>query len=221
MPVVFVHGTRTSADIWRRQVHAVTAAGHEAVAVELPGHGARSGERFTLPEALATIGRAVDGAPGPVLLVGLSLGGYAALAYAAQHPTQVAGLVLSGCSTEIRGKPLRAYRVLSWRIAETMRPSRHSWHVVDDMLAAMRGYSALADLRRVHVPVWLINGVRDPMRLEEWRFLLHPGVRRHVVRRAGHDVNSHAPHAFNRLLLRALHDVAVLPRVVARAVHAV
>lgn len=211
IPVVFVHGTRTSADIWRHQVQAVTDAGHTALAVDLPGHGGRVGERFTLAEAVRTIDGAVESVPGPVLLVGLSLGGYASLAFSARHPDKVAGLVLSGCSTEIRGKPLSAYRTLTLGIAETLRPSRHSWHVVADMLAAMRGYSALADLRRLRVPVWLVNGARDPMRMEEWRFLLaQPDARLHVVPRAGHDVNSHAPHVFNRLLLLALREVAAL-----------
>lgn len=211
IPVVFIHGTRTSSDIWGDQVGAVTGAGHRALAVDLPGHGDRTGERFTFAGAVATIERAVDSMPGPVLLVGLSLGGYASLAYAARHPGKVAGLVLSGCSTEIRGKPLDVYRRLSLRVAETLRPDRHTWHVVADMLTAMRGYSALADLRRVRVPVWLVNGARDPLRMEEWRFLLaHPDARLHVVPRAGHDVNSHAPHAFNRLLLRALREVPLI-----------
>lgn len=207
IPVVFVHGTRTSSAIWHQQVSAVREAGHAALAVDLPGHGRRTGERFTLGEAVATIDRAVDSVPGPVLLVGLSLGGYASLAFAARHPRKVAGLVLAGCSTEIRGKPLAAYRALSLRIARTLRPTGHTWHVVADMLAAMRGYSALADLRGLRVPVWLVNGVRDPLRLDEWRFLLaHPHARLHVVPRAGHDVNSHAPLAFNRVLLRALRE---------------
>lgn len=211
IPVVFVHGTRTSAEIWRHQVGAVTEAGHPALAVDLPGHGGRLAERFTLAEAVATIERAVDTVRGPVLLVGLSLGGYASLAFAARHPRKVAGLVLAGCSTEIRGKPLRAYRALSLRLAETLRPTHHTWHVVADMLAAMRGYSALADLRRLRVPVWLVNGARDPLRMEEWRFLLaRPDARLHVVPRAGHDVNAHAPHAFNGLLLRALREVSLI-----------
>lgn len=188
--------------------------GHTAVTVDLPGHGSRLDERFTFRGALRAIDHAVVGCAQPPVLVGLSLGGYASLAYAARHPRKVAGLVLSGCSTEIRGKPLRFYRWASLRLAEALRPGRHTWHVVADMLAAMRGYSPIGDLRRlaehVHLPlpVHLVNGARDPLRLDERRFLVaHPRAQLHVVPRAGHDVNSHAPATFDRLLVHVLREL--------------
>lgn len=213
-PVVFVHGTRTSSAIWERQVRTVRDLGHEAVTVDLPGHGSRAHERFTFRGALQAIDRAVDRCAQPPVLVGLSLGGYTSLAYAARHPRKVAGLVLSGCSTEIRGKPLGFYRWASLGLAEAVRPGRHTWHVVADMLAAMRGYSPIGDLRRlarhVHLtlPVHLVNGARDPLRLDERRFLLaHPRAQLHVVTRAGHDVNAHAPATFDRLLVHVLREL--------------
>ena len=206
-PLVFVHGTRTSSAIWHAQLAAVRRAGHEAVAVDLPGHGSRAHERFTLDGALETIDRAARAFASPPLLVGLSLGGYASLAYAARTDTVLAGLVLSGCSTEIRGKPIAAYRAVTSAIARVL--GRHaSWSVVLDMLGAMRGHSSLADLGRLQdrvVPVWLVNGQRDPLRLGERAFLgALPGIRRTVVPEAGHDVNSHAPGAFNHRLLGVL-----------------
>lgn len=185
----------------------MSLSGHQSVAVDLPGHGARSGERFTFQGALQAIDQAVGTFSVPPLLVGLSLGGYSALAYAARHHGKVAGVVLAGCSTEIRGKPVGAYRSVSLRVARMLRPSS-TWHVVADMLAAMKGHSSLADLRRLLVPVWLVNGQRDILRLEEWRYLAaSPGARLTVVPGAGHDVNSHAPTAFNRVLLTALHEL--------------
>ena len=76
------------------------------------------------------------------------------------------------------------------------------------MLTSLAGYSPLADLRRTAVPVWLVNGSRDPLRLDERRYLeARPGARLTVVPRAGHDVNAHAPVAFNRVLLNALHEL--------------
>ena len=207
-PIVFVHGTRTSSAIWSGQVAAMTALGHECRTVDLPGHGTRHSETFTLPGALAAIDDVVRSMPVRPLLVGLSLGGYASLAYAAQNERAVAGILLSGCSTEIRGMPLGAYRVLSARVARVLRPHDRTWHVVSDMLRAMQGYSSVADLRRLRVPVWLVNGRFDVMRLNERRFLAAlPGTRLSVVRGAGHDVNSHAPTAFNRLLLQVADEL--------------
>ncbi len=115
-PVVFVHGIRTSSAIWRPQAAALRAHGHPVVAVDLPGHGARHDERFTLEGALTTIDDAVRSCDRPPLLVGLSLGGYASLAYAGQHGDLIAGVLLSGCSTEIKGKPLGAYRRVATRL---------------------------------------------------------------------------------------------------------
>ena len=183
-------------------------AGHAAVAVDLPGHGSRTAERFTLREALRTIDEAVSGFSTPPVLVGLSLGGYASLAYAAGDPRPLAGLVLSGCSTELRGKPLHVYQALSLRVAQTMRPTTHTWHVVADMLSAMRGHSPIADLKRLAVPAWLVNGQWDVLRLDERRFLTaHPRLHHVVVRGAGHDVNSHSPEVFNRILLGVLREL--------------
>ncbi len=207
-PVVFVHGLRTSSAIWDHQVKAMAGLGHACTTVDLPGHGSRAGERFTLDAALAAIDDAVRASEVPPLLVGLSLGGYASLAYAARHEGAVAGVVLSGCSTEIKGKPLRAYRRLSRRVVRVLRRADGSWRVVADMLAALHGHSALADMRGLSVPVWLVNGRRDILRLGERRVLAaRPGIRLHVVRRAGHDVNSHAPVAFTRILIDAAHHL--------------
>ncbi|MCG2801189.1 MAG: alpha/beta fold hydrolase [Cellulomonas sp.] len=203
-----MHGTRTSSAIWDEQTTALLAHGHPSVAIDLPGHGSRTDERFTLAGALDAIDEAVRGCSQPPLLVGMSLGGYTCLAYARQHPDKIAGVVLASCSTELRGKPLAAYRVVSVAVNRLIRLGGESWHVVGDMLAAMAGYSPLADLAQLRAPLWLVNGRRDPLRLDEWRYRrAAPGARVTVVARAGHDVNLHAPAAFNRVLLEALHEL--------------
>ncbi|MGV8978588.1 MAG: alpha/beta fold hydrolase [Cellulomonas sp.] len=207
-PVVFVHGVRTSSAIWSPQVAEIALRGHRGVAVDLPGHGTRAGERFTAAAAFAAIDEAVDSCDVAPLLVGLSLGGYASLAYAARREGRLAGVVLAGCSTEIRGKPIGAYRHLAGRVTRTLHVGGADWAVVTDMLTAIEGYSPLADLRRLGVPVWLVNGRRDPLRLDEWRYRgARPEARLSVIPGAGHDVNSHQPAAFNRILLDALHEL--------------
>jgi len=213
---VLVHGTRTSSSIWDPQVAALRARGHHTVAVDLPGHGTRRGERFTLEGAIQAIDDAVAGCLTPPLLVGLSLGGYTSLAYAGRHEHRLAGVVLAGCSTELRGKPIGVYRRLAHHANRLLSVGGESWHVVTDMLTAVAGYSPLGDLRRLTLPVWLVNGARDPLRLDERRYLrARPGTRLTVVPGAGHDVNSHAPAAFNRALFEAIaelrhHEVPVL-----------
>src|SRR5262245_50699425 len=103
VPVVLVHGLRSSRTMWRAQVEALRATGRDAVAVDLPGHGRRQGERFTLDGAVDAVDDAVADvsarAGRPALVVGLSLGGYVAIAHAARRPEHVAGLVAAACST--------------------------------------------------------------------------------------------------------------------------
>ena len=57
--VVLVHGIRTSATMWRAQVQHLTDRGNPVYAVDLPGHGSRMAEAFTLDGAFATIDEAV------------------------------------------------------------------------------------------------------------------------------------------------------------------
>ena len=248
--VVFVHGVRTSNAIWGRQLAHVREAGHLAVAVDLPGHGERSDERFTLARAFEILDDAVASFPddAPVVVVGMSLGGYTSLAYAASHPDRLAGVVACACSADPRGKPVALFREAAALVdaagAETRRalgrvqdvlragrslpggarasaqltgagtfadprlPGRPAWQVVTDVLHELAGRSSRADLRAAKVPVWLINGQRDHLRLDEKRYLdTAPDTALVVVPRAGHDVNLDAPDAFNDALSRALGDL--------------
>ncbi len=249
--VVFVHGLRTSSAIWARQVRHVRDAGHPAVAVDLPAHGSRHGERFSLGRAFEVIDEAVASFDGRrVALVGLSLGGYTSLGWAARHaaagaPAPLSGVVAVGCSSDPRGKPVALFRDVAritvagstavgrhvrraggrWRTLATGRslaagsdagefggtPSSTAtspgWDVVTDALTQLAGRSSVADLRATRAPVWLVNGSRDRMRLDEARHLA--AAERGalvVVPGAGHDVNTDAPDAFNRVLDRALRD---------------
>src|SRR3982750_4376850 len=115
VPVVLVHGLRSSRTMWRAQVDALRAVGREVLAIDLPGHGSRRGETFTLAGAVEAVddgaARASARAGSPALVVGLSLGGYVAIAHAARHPDHVAGLVAAACSTHPYRPVLQAWAV--------------------------------------------------------------------------------------------------------------
>ncbi|BFO21722.1 hypothetical protein SHKM778_81100 [Streptomyces sp. KM77-8] len=81
------------------------------VAVDLPGHGKRSAEPWSLSSATEVIASAVDSlGRGPALVVGHSLGGYAALEFARCRPERLRGLVLAGASASTRGLRAVPYR---------------------------------------------------------------------------------------------------------------
>ncbi|GIJ00368.1 alpha-beta hydrolase superfamily lysophospholipase [Sediminihabitans luteus] len=225
--VVLVHGLRTSRAIWAAQLAHLGAAGVRAVAVDLPGHGARFDEPYTADAAQQVVADAVAAVPGPVVLVGLSLGGYTVLRYAAERPARVVAVVAAACTAEPRGRPVALYRdaasavVTGWegtaparRAARAvLRPRRGrtpapasdpdlarqpGWEVVTAALSGLAGRSSLATLAAVRVPVRLVNGVRDPMRVDERRHLAaNPRARLTVIPGAGHDVSTDAPAAFD------------------------
>ncbi|WP_029290594.1 alpha/beta fold hydrolase [Cellulomonas sp. HZM] len=229
--VVLLHGLRTSRTMWREQERALRAAGHVTRSVDLPGHGEHVREPFMLASADVAVDSAVDELGGPVLLVGLSLGGYVAIRYAARHPDAVAGLVAAGCSTRPRAAlvrpweaaaraigllPDRGERLNAFVVRRTVPASgaldlaAGGWALdaTVPVLRALSGTDPVADLRRVRAPVWLVNGRYDHFRGEERRFLAATrDGRLVVVPRATHLVSVTAPVAFTRVLLRAADEV--------------
>ncbi|SFS05560.1 Pimeloyl-ACP methyl ester carboxylesterase [Microbacterium sp. cf046] len=225
--VVLVHGIRTSATMWRAQVAALQARGNPAHAVDLPGHGSRMAEEFTLESAFATIDDAVRDAAsrGPVLLVGHSMGGLLCVEYAGREdPPPIAGLIAASCTAIPRGLGLSTYRTLA-RGVDSL-PDRGMWltnrmldrilpdetradfgaggYALDAQDAALRSLSVLdllAALHRIEVPLWFVNGQYDQLRVNERLFLR---VARHaeliVVPRTTHHVTVMRPHVFNALL---------------------
>ncbi|TFD68252.1 alpha/beta fold hydrolase [Cryobacterium gelidum] len=232
VPVLLVHGIRASATMWRHQEQTLRAAGYPVLAIDLPGHGKRMGESFTVPTALAAIDDGAAHLGGRVLLVGLSLGGYYAMAYAAQHPDRVAGLVAAGCSAVPKGVLLEGYRVLARMIHRL--PDRGLWlhetmarrllppagardvlaggaalDVMDAGLRATSTLTPLASLAAYPGPIWLVNGALDHFRLNERRFLAACRNGEVVVVPGATHLSSLAqPERFTTILLRVAGQVS-------------
>lgn len=229
--VVFVHGIRTSATMWRAQVEHLAERGYECVAVDLPGHGTRMDELFTLDEAFATIDSAVRDAAsrGPVLLVGHSMGGLLSVEYVGREERPpVAAFIAASCTAIPRGLGLMAYRILARGF--NMLPGRGQWisdrvlqytlplETREDFGAGGYAFAAQADalrslsvldllaaLRRIDVPLWFINGQYDQLRVNERLFMtIAKDAELIVVPRTSHLLTAMRPRVFNALL-----DVAI------------
>ncbi|MDT0157411.1 alpha/beta hydrolase [Microbacterium sp. ARD32] len=225
--VVLVHGIRTSATMWRAQLAYLEEAGIPATAVDLPGHGTRMDEDFTLHEALHTIDSAVRTAAerGPVLLVGHSMGGLLSLAYVGgEDPPPVAALIAASCSALPRGAALSTYRLLAG--AMNSLPDRGEWiaarvlaatipletradfgaggFALDAQDAALRSLAVLdiaAAVARIRIPLWFVNGQFDQLRTHERLFRrLAPHAEFVIVPRTTHLVTAMRPRVFNALL---------------------
>ncbi|GAA1692551.1 alpha/beta hydrolase [Microbacterium sediminicola] len=230
--VVLVHGIRTSRTMWRAQLEYLDGRGNPAVAVDLPGHGARMDETFSLQGAFETIDGAVRAAVaehGRVLLVGHSMGGLLSVEYTGSadwHP--VDGLVGVSCTAIPRGAALRAYRTLARGLDAF--PDRGAWlservldatlpdetrgdfgaggYALDAQDAALRSLSVLdllAALERIEVPLWFVNGQFDQLRVNERLFTrMAPDAELIVFPRTSHLVTAMRPNEFNAVLNLAL-----------------
>ena len=141
--VVLVHGLRTSATMWRRQLATLARHDVEVVAIDLPGHGSRIDDPFSLDSAMLALSDALpardEASPTtPTLLVGLSLGGYLAIEFAGRHPDRIDGLVAAACGTRPRGAGLAGYRRLAALIGRLPDRGR----AMNDAMAQRYGVNA-------------------------------------------------------------------------------
>ena len=96
-PIVFLHGMGTSAATWNRCMELLDDR-FTVVAPDLLGHGdspvLEDPAEYTRDRTLVDVDDILAGLDAPPVLVGHSLGGYLALAYAATRPDAVSGVVV-------------------------------------------------------------------------------------------------------------------------------
>ena len=224
--------------MWRAQVAWLEEHGIPVSAPDLPGHGTRMAEEFTLEGALETIDTAVRAAAerGPVLLVGHSMGGLVSLAYTgSEEKPPVTALIAASCTALPRGAALATYRFLAGTVDRL--PDRGLWiaeqilaatipeetrgdfsaggYALDAQDVALRSLSALdlaTAVAHIDVPLWFVNGQYDQLRSHEALFRkLAPHAELIIVPRTSHLVTAMRPRVFNAVLQLAVATIEQAP----------
>jgi pimeloyl-ACP methyl ester carboxylesterase len=236
--IVFIHATRLSRAQWLPQLRRLSRT-YRCVAIDLPGHGSRADEPFSIPAATAAVAAAIDAeaASGRALVVGLSLGGYIALETAEAYPDKVLGLVLAGCSAEpigLSAAPFRGFAAMMERLSprtlqvlnlaffRTRYGGAIAGPIIEGGFWSMAGASAirtllgrryLERLSRLWTPVTIVNGAFDPVfgpGGDSWAAAARRG-RHVVVKWALHLSNLDRPTTFARVVAEAAEDALAWP----------
>lgn len=234
--LVLVHGSRLSHTQWLPEVPLLEGP-VDLVLPDLPGHGSRVGERFTLDRAVGAIAAGVEQGPRPtppgrVVLVGHSLGGYAAMAYAATFPRRLDGLVLLGSAAVPTGPGAAAYRAVAalveragearmTRVNDRVLRRLYAAELIDPVIAGGYYFTPTAGawrevmrrcrpamLREVPCPVLVAGGRFDQLAVNARRFArAAPRGRVALVGGAGHFVGFDQPQRLAALLLDFVRSV--------------
>jgi pimeloyl-ACP methyl ester carboxylesterase len=111
--LVLLHGATANGRMWAPVRRILESRGYRVLTPDLPGHGARRAEPFSLQAAVQTVVDTVASVePAPVVVAGDSLGGYVTMASAGSlPPAQLRGIVPSGCTMLFQGPALWPFRI--------------------------------------------------------------------------------------------------------------
>lgn len=236
--IVFLHGAGMDHTMFLPQAKALRRAGYRVILWDLRGHGASQMDldaRFTADDALRDIEALLEAVPlSRPVLIGHSLGGNLAQAFARRHPDRVAGIIVMD-STWNAG-PLRRMERLGLRLAAPLLravPARklpglmaRASAVTPEAIAeteavfarmpkrrfidVWRATASLIDpdpAYRTPVPLALMRGAEDRtgnIESATSAWARAENVAEHVIPDAGHIVTLDAPEPTSRALLDIL-----------------
>jgi pimeloyl-ACP methyl ester carboxylesterase len=223
--LVLVHGSGGDHTTWNPQIEGLASVA-TVVALDLPGHGASSGDgRDTISgygnevrRFLAGLGR------GPVILGGHSMGGAIALALALDAPQLLRGLVLVGTGARLKVLP-QMFELLEKNYAEAVAlMTEHGWSpsspaelkqlgskivlatrpdVTRGDFTACNRFDVMERLGEIRLPAIAIVGEEDrltPPKYAEFLVARLAGARLVRVPSAGHFVSLEQPDEVNRAI---------------------
>ncbi|HEX9435556.1 MAG TPA: alpha/beta fold hydrolase [Candidatus Limnocylindria bacterium] len=239
-PLLFIHAFPFDASMWDVQAASLAEDVDRIIAPSLPGFGGTPvpAAQPTLDDyADALVARLDAGGVDRAVVVGLSMGGYVALALWRRHRRRIAGLLLADTRAEADDDAARERRLklaelvrargtdaLLLQPPKWVRDGSERWEAVRAMVrrqpaeAIAQGSIAMAHradstdlLPTIDVPTSVVVGEDDaitPVALSRTMADRIPGATLTTVARAGHLSNMDAPDEFDRALRDLVRRVA-------------
>ena len=227
--ILFLHGSGGTHRHWIPQVRHF-APPYRTVALDLPGHGASEGDGAeSIAEYRDWVEAFMDAAGmEQAFLVGHSMGGAIALAFALKAPARLSGIGLVGTGARLRvhpsileglrDNPEQAAGLLSqWSYAPSSGadlPAQGKKELLKGSLAALErdlracdAFDAMKEVDRIRVPTVVVCGAEDRLTPVKYAQYLHdriPGALLAVIPGAGHMVMLEKPEEVNRALAACL-----------------
>ena len=171
--LLLLHAFPLCRAMWAPQIPALCQVAR-VIAVDLPGFG-----ESTLPDGGWTVDTVADtlsdfltgiGVPQPVVVGGLSMGGYVALALARRHPERLAGLILADTRAEADTPEARQNRDRLCSVAESegvaavfakMRPKLFAPATLEHLVELVTAITTMAQAQTVPAIVAALTALRD------------------------------------------------------------
>ena len=226
--IIFIHGTRVTRKMWLPQMKALSDT-YRVVAPDLPGHGSKDEERFTLKGCVEYISELIDELTfGKALVVGISSGGYIVSEFAYRCPEKTTGAVLAGASAVPKGPLTIPHKVIGiltrnistdWMIRHDTKKWREKYppdisepiieagfyhYAVKDVIDEIVGIDFLEELKSYKKPLLIINGEND-IAFRRDQELYNETIENSeliIIEGIGHVCNLVAPEEFNSHLRR-------------------
>jgi pimeloyl-ACP methyl ester carboxylesterase len=223
LPLLLLHSYAGSTAHWKAQLTHLRRR-RRALAMDLRGHGRSevpSSGAYSigaLAEDVAAVADRLD--LRRFVLVGHSMGGAAAVAYAGKHPRRVAGLVLAG--TPGKSSDEEANKIMGALHADYDKVMAGYWNSLLEgadpsvlevlqagmremgrepslaMIGAMFEFDPLPDLARYPGPKLIVDTVHGDNAMALYRQV--PDISRKVIAGTSHWAHMDKPHEFNRAL---------------------
>jgi len=170
-PLVFLHGYLEAREVWQPLTD-ILAQDFRIIAIDLPGHGASgiAGEMHTMEFIAEAVREVMNDAPiDRAMLIGHSLGGYAALAFAEMYAEKLAGYVLfhshpNADTPEAKKKRDREIYLVRAGKKDLMYPGNVSMMFaeqnLDKMQEAVKKFEGIASENPGEGIIALLNGMK-------------------------------------------------------------